>query len=144
MHVLPRLFSLPPIADTGTMADRADRAVLHRYIPSAGSGGRVGQRSGDGVTRQPGAGGISSSDTCFARMPLRLSSPRKAGTHTPCLIDELRPSGPGSVSAFTRVFDALWVGTTAMTALPSTIRSCGMRNPAPPPAYPPGAETARG
>jgi tripartite-type tricarboxylate transporter receptor subunit TctC len=52
MHILPRLFSLPPIADTGTRADRADRAGLHRYIPSAGSGGRVGQRAL--ARREPG------------------------------------------------------------------------------------------
>jgi hypothetical protein len=50
--------------------------------------------------------------------------PAKAGTYTPCPLDRLRlhrpaktgvnalMSGPGFVSAFTRVFDALWAGTT--------------------------------
>jgi hypothetical protein len=32
----------------------------------------------------------------------------------PCLLDRLRRMGPGSVSAFTRFFDALWAGTTQM------------------------------
>jgi hypothetical protein len=42
--------------------------------------------------------------------------PVKAGTHTPCPLDWLRRMGPGSLSAFTRVFDALWAGTTLMGA----------------------------
>jgi hypothetical protein len=44
--------------------------------------------------------------------------PAKAGTHTPCPLDRLRRLGPGSTSAFTRVFDALWAGTTAIPGLP--------------------------
>jgi hypothetical protein len=68
------------------------------------------------------------------------SSLRKQGPILPCSIDQLRlhsqskpqgrlrPSstgygvnalvlGPGSVSAFTRVFDALWAGTTEEAGL---------------------------
>jgi hypothetical protein len=40
----------------------------------------------------------------------------KAGTHTPCPLDRLRSMGPGSVSAFTRIFDALRAGTTLVYA----------------------------
>ena len=38
--------------------------------------------------------------------------PAKTGTHTLCPIQRTRRMGPGSVSAFTRVFDTLRAGTT--------------------------------
>jgi len=36
----------------------------------------------------------------------------------PCPLDRLRSMGTGSVSAFTRVFDALWAGTTQESSAP--------------------------
>jgi hypothetical protein len=60
---------------------------------------------------------------CQRTAPLRVV-PAEAGTHTPCLSDRLRCMGPGSLSAFTRVFDALWAGTTE-TAIPSHARKRG-------------------
>jgi protein ImuB len=42
--------------------------------------------------------------------------PAKAGTHTLCPLHGLQRMGPGSISAFTRVFDAQWAGTTSPSA----------------------------
>ncbi len=49
---------------------------------------------------------------------LTESSLRKAGTHTPCPIEKKQRMGPGFVSAFTRVFDALGAGTTQRVKAP--------------------------
>jgi hypothetical protein len=45
-----------------------------------------------------------------------MSSLRKAGTHTLCPIDQLRRMGAGSITAFTRIFDALRAGTISISA----------------------------
>src|SRR3981081_2868587 len=67
------------------------------------------------------------------RFPLEVV-PAKAGTHTPCPIERTwlhSPSktgvnalmlGPGSTSAFNRVCDALWAGTTGRQATAGNTR----------------------